>query len=84
VAGGQLAATSCYFADGLPFAQFRAARVPVDRAGRIREDHEGASVLLSSQADGPGLGDWLRVTLCPAAWTEGMAGARRRAPALRA
>lgn len=68
----------------LPFAQFRPARVSVDRAGLMREDPKGVSALLSGQADGPGLSDWLHAKLRPAAWTEGMAGARGRSPALRA
>jgi inosine-uridine nucleoside N-ribohydrolase len=67
----------------LPFAQFRQARVSVDRAGRMREDHQGASALISGRADAPALGEWLHAKLRPVAWPGRPVSSsiRRRSPA---
>jgi hypothetical protein len=53
---------------GLPFAQFRRARVSVDLAGRMREDHDGSGVLISTRADGPAVSHWLSARLRPIPW----------------
>ena len=67
----------------LPFAQFRATRVSVDRAGRMREDHAGSSALVSTCADGPAVSHWLHARLRPVSWPgwPARAGVRRGPPA---